>query len=320
MPIPADIAAVVLYWSDRTCCVCRQRGRPVQVHHLDENSRNNAFANLAVLCVMCHGETHTYGGFARRLDSIQIMLFRDEWIAKVGRALVASGEESPAAISDEAKGRVAAQLLEAGRFDLLARHFHLIRRFDLRDHYVERALRELTLTPRERIELRMMQGRASEIPHTELEEFYTSVGDQEGVLQLARWQNKLGRFEDAAVTYCGLISALVAAKELFAAAFCMKELAATELESRFFHMAYEEAGKRDDLWLSVRCLQELNWHSEMKRLLLRHEAEIEAGDHHLLRFELFRLLGDRQRMNSAYVALYEDLVRQTACEVEAVTV
>ena len=105
MPIPADIAAVVLFWSDRTCCVCRQRGRPVQVHHLDENARNNAFANLAVLCVMCHGETHTFGGFARRLDAMQIRMFRDEWIAKVGRALVAG---------DPREGRRALPRLPAG--------------------------------------------------------------------------------------------------------------------------------------------------------------------------------------------------------------
>lgn len=310
MPIPADIAAVVLFWSDRTCCVCRQRGRPVQVHHLDENSRNNAFANLAVLCVMCHGETHTFGGFARRLDAVQIRMFRDEWIARVGRALVAAQEETETTISDEAKNRVAAQLLESGRFDLLARHFHLVRRTDLRDHYVERALRELPLSPRERIELRMMQGRAKEIPGPELEAFFETVRDREGVLRLARWQNKLGRSEDAVVTYCGLISALVAAKQLFAAAVCMKELAASEVHNAFLHAAHEESRRQEDLWMSVRCLQELNWHSELKRLLLRHREEIEAGDHLLLQFELFRLVGDHERMNEAYVALYADLVRQ----------
>jgi len=310
VPIPADIAAVVLFWSDRTCCVCRQRGRPVQVHHLDENSRNNAFANLAVLCVMCHGETHTFGGFARRLDAVQIRMFRDEWIARVGRALVAAQEETETTISDEAKNRVAAQLLESGRFDLLARHFHLVRRTDLRDHYVERALRELPLSPRERIELRMMQGRAKEIPGPELEAFFETVRDREGVLRLARWQNKLGRSEDAVVTYCGLISALVAAKQLFAAAVCMKELAASEVHNAFLHAAHEESRRQEDLWMSVRCLQELNWHSELKRLLLRHREEIEAGDHLLLRFELFRLVGDHERMNEAYVALYADLVRQ----------
>jgi hypothetical protein len=38
--------------------------------------------------------------------------------------------------------------------------------------------------------------------------------------------------------------------------------------------------------------------------------EIEEGDHLLLRFELFRLVGDHERMNEAYVAMYEDLVRQ----------
>jgi hypothetical protein len=156
----------------------------------------------------------------------------------------------------------------------------------------------------------MMQGRAKEIPAPELEEFFATVRDQEGGLQLARWQNKLGRCEDAVVTYCGLISALVAAKQLFVAAVCMKELAASALHNAFLHLAHEEAVKQNDLWLSVRCLQELNWHSELRRLLLRYRDEIEEGDHLLLRFELFRLVGDHERMNEAYVAMYEDLVRQ----------
>jgi hypothetical protein len=97
---------------------------------------------------------------------------------------------------------------------------------------------------------------------------------------------------------------------MFAAAVCMKQLAASELVHTFFHVAHEEAVRQDDLWMSVRCLQELNWHSELKRLLLRHREEIEAGDHLLLQFELFCLLGEHERMNEAYVAMYADLVRQ----------
>ncbi len=41
-PIPDAIAAAVLFASDRTCCVCRVKGKPVQIHHLDEDPSNNA--------------------------------------------------------------------------------------------------------------------------------------------------------------------------------------------------------------------------------------------------------------------------------------
>ena len=38
--IPEDVAATVLFESDRTCCVCRER-RPAQLHHIDEDPANN---------------------------------------------------------------------------------------------------------------------------------------------------------------------------------------------------------------------------------------------------------------------------------------
>jgi hypothetical protein len=41
--IPADIASEVLFRSDRTCCVCRQRGKPVH----SELLRTVDFAALA---------------------------------------------------------------------------------------------------------------------------------------------------------------------------------------------------------------------------------------------------------------------------------
>src|SRR6266480_5575098 len=77
--IPQDIAARVLFESDRTCCVCRQLGRPVQIHHIDENPTNSGIDNLAVLCFDCHRDTQIRGGFDRKLDSEQIVLYRDDW-------------------------------------------------------------------------------------------------------------------------------------------------------------------------------------------------------------------------------------------------
>ena len=66
-PIPDNIAAEVLFASDRTCCVCQEKGKPVQIHHIDGNPSNNAVENLAVLCLDCHNETQIKGGFGRQL-------------------------------------------------------------------------------------------------------------------------------------------------------------------------------------------------------------------------------------------------------------
>ena len=81
--IPDDIAADILFLSDRTCCVCNTRGKQVQIHHLDENPANNDIDNLSVLCFDCHDQTMIKGGFGRKLDSNQIIKYRNEWLERV---------------------------------------------------------------------------------------------------------------------------------------------------------------------------------------------------------------------------------------------
>jgi 5-methylcytosine-specific restriction endonuclease McrA len=65
--IPAETAALVLFLSDRTCCLCRIRGKPIQIHHIDENPSNNEQSNLAVVCFDCHRETQIRGGLTESL-------------------------------------------------------------------------------------------------------------------------------------------------------------------------------------------------------------------------------------------------------------
>lgn len=81
--IPDEIAAEVLFLSDRTCCKCTTRGKSIQIHHIDENPANNRIENLAVLCLECHNETLIKGGFGRKLDTNQIIKYRDEWYQRV---------------------------------------------------------------------------------------------------------------------------------------------------------------------------------------------------------------------------------------------
>ena len=47
--IPQNVAAELLFLADRTCCVCRQRLRPIQIHHIDDDPTNSVIENLAVV-------------------------------------------------------------------------------------------------------------------------------------------------------------------------------------------------------------------------------------------------------------------------------
>src|SRR6266576_61829 len=81
--IPPDVAAEVVFLADRTCCVCRQRSRPVQLHHIDDDPANSTPENIAVLCFDCHRETQIRGGFDRKLDAAQVRLYKLDWINRV---------------------------------------------------------------------------------------------------------------------------------------------------------------------------------------------------------------------------------------------
>jgi hypothetical protein len=72
-----------MFDSDRTCCVCTTRGRPVQLHHIDDDPTNHDESNLAVLCFDCHRDTQVSGGFDRKLDAHQVTLYRDDWKKRV---------------------------------------------------------------------------------------------------------------------------------------------------------------------------------------------------------------------------------------------
>ena len=82
-PIPQHTATEALYNSDRTCCVCNERGKTTQIHHIDENPSNNELENLAILCLECHDKTQITGGFGRKLNSDLVIKHRNEWLLRV---------------------------------------------------------------------------------------------------------------------------------------------------------------------------------------------------------------------------------------------
>jgi hypothetical protein len=83
--VPEEVAARLLFDSDRTCCVCRIPGKHLQIHHIDEDHSNHDPANLSAVCFDCHGDTQIRGGFGRKLDAAQVRQYRDDWHQRVAK-------------------------------------------------------------------------------------------------------------------------------------------------------------------------------------------------------------------------------------------
>lgn len=96
IPIPDDLAAEVLFFADRTCCVCREPDRKVQIHHIDEDPSHNTLENLATLCGDCHSDAHTTHAFARNLSALVIGRYNETW-----RDIVRARLTMPSAIESE---------------------------------------------------------------------------------------------------------------------------------------------------------------------------------------------------------------------------
>ncbi len=112
--IPAEIAAKVLFDSDRTCCICGIRGKPVQIHHIDEDPSNSIPENLAVLCFDCHHQTQIRGGFDRKLDSAQVALYKSDWVQRVASTRDKEHGVLSLQVSTGVKNVKFAQLKESG--------------------------------------------------------------------------------------------------------------------------------------------------------------------------------------------------------------
>ena len=83
--IPEQIQTQVMCVSHNTCCVCAEMGvgKHVQIHHIDGDRNNNAFENLAVLCLECHNKTQLKGGFAKQLTPKLVTEYNNNWRDRV---------------------------------------------------------------------------------------------------------------------------------------------------------------------------------------------------------------------------------------------
>ena len=77
--IPVTNADQVMFDNDHTCCVCRVRFSPVQIHHIDGNPNNNSRDNLAILCLDHHNQASYPQGFGRRISPGEIQKYKADW-------------------------------------------------------------------------------------------------------------------------------------------------------------------------------------------------------------------------------------------------
>lgn len=297
--IPIDVAARVLFFADRICCVCRVAGKPVQIHHIDENPSNNVHSNLAVLCLDCHNETQLRGGFGRRLDSEQIILYRDDWnrIVARGRAveIMEDRQSRPKAVhSIELATSVAEAYRENEEYSLLAVHYHALGNYELRDKYIEIALENEPID-QTICYLRALQDRPELIPQDVSEREINRLTNHGDWLQRARLYVELGRTREAVHDYVKGVGHSLDEGRTFSAAFYLRELFNRGLVEQLFVLALREAEAEGDLWWQVRALEELGWQQELDNLILRNADAIEHEGKLPLRIHLARIRGDKKK-------------------------
>jgi len=69
--IPKKIQDEILTKAKHRCCICGNSG--VQLHHIDENPKNNEIGNIAVLCAEHHAEVH--GNLTKKITPSQLRLY-----------------------------------------------------------------------------------------------------------------------------------------------------------------------------------------------------------------------------------------------------
>jgi len=294
--IPSEVAARVLFLSDRICCVCRVSGKPVQIHHVDGDRNNNSLQNLAVLCFDCHRDTQIRGGFDRKLDVDQVILYRDDWHRIVAQQRAVYGTyRDTTRYEDGHQLELVTSIAEIYRenqeFELLAIHYHSIGNHELRDKYVELAIRK-EATDQTISYLHCLQGKPGLIPEDVIEREIARYTRNKDWLQRARFYLGLGKYHKAAMDYIRGIGESLQENRVFTAAFYLKELVEEGLIEELFVVALKQATEEGDLWWQVRALQELGWHKELHDLVLRNVEEIERSGNPRLHLLLANARGD----------------------------
>ena len=276
--IPIETAAKVLFLSDRTCCVCREEGKKVQIHHIDENSANNEIDNLSVLCFECHTETMIRGGFHRKLDADQIILYRNDWLNIIARKRIVSeikdsNDKTDNSSQVELATSIAEIYKENQEYELLAIHYNRINNIELRDKYIKIALLE-NPSDSSIIYLKNLQGKSNDVSLEITSRYIEKLQKLEDWYQIARtYRDNKNSIESLKYYLKGLTESLEN-KRIFTTAFYLKELSKSGIFESLFEKSFIETKEKNDLWWQIRSLQELGWNTELENLVKENREEI----------------------------------------------
>lgn len=313
IPIPTDLAAQVLFLSDRTCCVCRTKGKPVQIHHIDEDPSNNLALNLSTLCFDCHRETQIRGGFDRKLDADQVILYRNDWLRIVAtdRATSEANRESQpggGSIDLELITSIAEIYRETGQLELLAIHYNGIGNIELRDKYIEIAISR-GASPDAIFFLRgSLQERPDLVPAEIIDDYLAAFVGRDDYEQHARALRAVGRRLEAAQKYIQGINDSLQNGSWFSAAFYIKEFMEENLIEDLLKAAYRESTEQGETWWQVRALQELGWSTELNDLLFSKKDEIGKSGNLML----MALLADAEGDSALACDLRKEIARSSS--------
>jgi hypothetical protein len=77
--VPENIAIEVLAANHHTCCICRERRKHVQIHHIDGDPSNNDPENLAVVCLDDHSRVTGNEGLGRSFKPGEVAKYKRQW-------------------------------------------------------------------------------------------------------------------------------------------------------------------------------------------------------------------------------------------------
>lgn len=100
LSIPQNIADKIMFSNDHTCCICRIKGKHVQIHHIDGDSSNNTMGNLAILCLECHSKVTSNEGFGRSYTDGEVRQYKRTWEFIVRKMLIGQEERKKTSLKE----------------------------------------------------------------------------------------------------------------------------------------------------------------------------------------------------------------------------
>jgi hypothetical protein len=287
----------------------------VQIHHVDGDPAHNAPRNLAVLCLDCHRETQITGGFDRKLDADQVVLYRDHWHESVrarreafGIAAISAGPRGEAeTVNPEIVTSLAEIYRENSDWLALARLYESAGNAELRDKYLDRTV-DAAIEADDDFTLvlaRRLQGRTDEVPPAVIDRLLSQYEspDSDWTVRQSLLLDFGQPIDAARVLARGILESLDDGRP-FTAAFYLKRTEA--LVQALFSEALRDATEREDLWWQIRALQELGWSTELRALVEEHADEIEQSSHLLMKRVLAEVRGDAPALHAIAKAIAED--------------